>query len=499
MSLDDVRAALRSNARVVLVEAPAGCGKTHEAASLGAEVSRDLPAGRSVLLLAHTNAAVREFKTRASQLGARVVASTIDAFALEIAAPYAKALGLSHPLRPGATEGSTPFGEIVEKACELLRRSPSIAGLIAHRHPMLVLDEHQDASTSQHLLLAELLKTKRTIARIFADPMQAIYGFGGSLVDWDDVIAQADTHTALDSPQRWIDQPELGDWLLQARGALKAGYVLPADAPESVRFHWVNDLPDAHPRLFNAPFQLTLPMREVLSGLSGSVGILATHNAHCLGLRAITGREIPIYEGSDTSAAYELLDQALAVVGDPQKLATLAVAALAASSVGFTKDLRDQIAESIQEENIDPGKKKRILTLVDLLRPIYVSPDLPTWCSVLGTLETSTPEGISISVPEAFRLLGRLRVTQGEDPRDALGRLVRARRGAISLPTRLITTIHKSKGHEFDHVVIAHCSSSPFPNTEEGRRLLYVGMSRARRSITVFASADAPSPLLASN
>ena len=88
MTLEDVRAALMSDAGNVLVEAPAGCGKTHEAAKLACELAARLPDGREVLLLAHTNAAVQEFRLRTGGAGGTVRATTIDAFCLDLRSAY---------------------------------------------------------------------------------------------------------------------------------------------------------------------------------------------------------------------------------------------------------------------------------------------------------------------------------------------------------------------------------------------------------------------------
>ncbi|NLH53751.1 MAG: ATP-dependent helicase, partial [Bacteroidales bacterium] len=55
-----------------------------------------------------------------------------------------------------------------------------------------------------------------------------------------------------------------------------------------------------------------------------------------------------------------------------------------------------------------------------------------------------------------------------------------------------VMTLHASKGLEFDHVFIAGCEDGLIPYTlfdsqvsdiEEEKRLLYVGMTRARRSL----------------
>ena len=76
-----------------------------------------------------------------------------------------------------------------------------------------------------------------------------------------------------------------------------------------------------------------------------------------------------------------------------------------------------------------------------------------------------------------------------------------SRRTSVGWPTKSrakgLAASHKAKGLEFDDVVVAHCSRTPFGNEEQSRRLLYVAMSRARRSLLILASAGAPSPLLA--
>lgn len=72
MDLVHVRALLRSNVRIVVVEAPAGCGKTHEAVELARDVVPQLKPHQKVLILAHTNSAIgscQQFRdTRVSHL-----------------------------------------------------------------------------------------------------------------------------------------------------------------------------------------------------------------------------------------------------------------------------------------------------------------------------------------------------------------------------------------------------------------------------------------------
>ncbi len=49
----------------------------------------------------------------------------------------------------------------------------------------------------------------------------------------------------------------------------------------------------------------------------------------------------------------------------------------------------------------------------------------------------------------------------------------------------LVMTVHQSKGKEFDAVIIAFANEEAFPDNLDGRRLLYVGLTRGRRQLAV--------------
>lgn len=66
----------------------------------------------------------------------------------------------------------------------------------------------------------------------------------------------------------------------------------------------------------------------------------------------------------------------------------------------------------------------------------------------------------------------------------------------------LATTLHSLKGLEADHVILANLDEDSFDFTNEytqedtNRHLLYVGMTRARQTLTMMTSTDRPSPVL---
>jgi DNA helicase-2/ATP-dependent DNA helicase PcrA len=65
-----------------------------------------------------------------------------------------------------------------------------------------------------------------------------------------------------------------------------------------------------------------------------------------------------------------------------------------------------------------------------------------------------------------------------------------------------LSTVHRVKGREWDHVVVYGASAAMFPHrladdVEEERRVFHVAITRARRQAVVLADAERPSPFLA--
>ncbi|RKT43860.1 RecQ family ATP-dependent DNA helicase [Thiocapsa rosea] len=60
----------------------------------------------------------------------------------------------------------------------------------------------------------------------------------------------------------------------------------------------------------------------------------------------------------------------------------------------------------------------------------------------------------------------------------------------------LLTTLHGAKGLEFPHVLVADGAWDAHPQSEEERRLFYVGMTRAKETLTLMAIAGSRHPYL---
>jgi len=489
------RAALRTSAPVVIIEAPAGCGKTHEAASLAVDLSSRLQTRQEILILAHTNAAVQEFRARIRTAEVRARALTFDSFAFELVSMYAAPLGLPSPLRIDEASGVS-FAALAPKALELLRRAPSVSRALAQHYPFVVLDEHQDARAEQDAIARELAAHGSRLLRIFGDPMQAIFE-QDSGVDWDGLRRAADLYDELDEPRRWDSAPELGSWILHARDALRNGGLLPLRArPASVRFWPVANLRDPPPQSEAVQPAVISPLYRLLDTLSGSLAVLVRYNKHAKGLRVATKGRVVINEGVELPLAYAAIEQAELAVGSPRDMALALLTLLGETSTGFVKARLKSLHRCLTPSACAFPKSAELHGLLILLARLYDSPDLPTWCAILREIVISPPPWMRIHLPENLRVLGRLQIASNEPAVFALDRVVRHRKEAGFVPQRCVSTIHKVKGREFDHVIIPYCGRSSFPANAQGQRLLYVALSRARRTITLLVPAANPSPLL---
>jgi hypothetical protein len=122
MSDISVANALRSQARIVVVEAPAGCGKTFQGAEYAQEIAGKIGGGR-ILILAHTHAACDVFARRARGKEGHVEIRTIDSLIGQIAAAYHLSLGLPADTATWARSREDGYAELAAKVMLLCTRS----------------------------------------------------------------------------------------------------------------------------------------------------------------------------------------------------------------------------------------------------------------------------------------------------------------------------------------------------------------------------------------
>lgn len=217
------------------VTAPAGCGKTQ----LIADTLALHTAPKPVLVLTHTNAgaaALRQRMKRAGVAPRAYRASTIDGFAMRLISMFPMRSAIDpRVLEIGNARRDYPA--IREAALGLLKAghlSPALRASYAR----VVVDEYQDCDLVQHSIIDTLADDLPTV--VLGDPMQAIFGFAGPLVNWrKDVAARFPAIGKLATPWRWINAgtEELGHWLLHARAELQADRSVDLEAaPAALRW-----------------------------------------------------------------------------------------------------------------------------------------------------------------------------------------------------------------------------------------------------------------------
>jgi DNA helicase-2/ATP-dependent DNA helicase PcrA len=376
-----------------------------------------------------------------------------------------------------------------EKAAELFRRAPTVARAVAAHYPVIVLDEHQDASVHQHEAVRLLREIGAAQLRIFGDPMQAIHPANDDgYVDWDAVWAASDDTGSLKEPHRWADAPELGEWIMVGRAALKAGNpVSLRDAPACVSPVSYNALAGRE-RFRDVP----AASREVhgfLNGAPDSAAVLAFLGNMAKSAAQAGSWRAPLNEGAQLDELDELIQALEDRAGNAQAVAGAFLDFLALIGVGLRADMSDGLRGRLGAAiNRDRAGRNQMAWL-DCLEPIYASPDHRGAAVAMRMVRDTLPPGYTIRFGDHVWALCAFDRT--DDPRalrSMLGRIRRRRKW----PPQMVSTIHKAKGLDFDHVLICPVDRHQYPDGVLGARLLYVALSRARRSIRLVLAGDAP-------
>ena len=485
---------LHSDAPVVLVEAPAGCGKTWTAAKFANDSAPRAPE-RRVLLLSHTHAACGEFHRKCHGDASRVTIDTCDSFCLKTIAPYAHALGLPTPLEAHLDRpGGIPFADLSTKTVELFTRAPTIARAVSSCFPLIILDEHQDASKAQHDVIRLLREIGTSRLRIFGDPMQALHvGDAEGYVAWDDLRAFADVNTELEEPHRWKDAPALGQWLKAARTTLKAG--------NPISFRNAPSIVVSRHQLFCGrdkfkDFKAAAPIvRNFLDSAAGDAALLAFRRPMTVSIAQLSAWRAPLNEGAQLDRIAPLVAAMEQLDGNAGLLAQSFLAFAGDIGAGLNENDRLAIAKRLGGTiNISKAGAKQLSWLA-CCEPIYSSPNHRGVAQAMRLVRENPPDGYTLRLSGHAWAVSSFERT--DDPRGYLSALGRVRR-RWALPTHVTSTIHKAKGLAFDRVLICPLDRNQFPDDVLGARLLYVAMSRARRSIRIALVTDAlPAGLIA--
>ena len=550
---DQARNMLACDGPLLVLGGP-GSGKTTMSLVKASQILSDLKSGQQILFLSFSRAAVRQVLLRCKDVltfeqRKLITVKTYHAFGLEVLKAHGRLLSGS-PTRilvPGAErrrkagfdgdweierrrlateEGLYVFDLFAEHAASLLDRASCVRDLLSDIYPVIILDEFQDTNDSQWMLVKELARSSRLI--VLADPDQRIF-------EYDKTVdpARLDQLQDLLSPTPF----DFGDTNHRSPDAVVLAF---ADAvlrnrlaPETSDVKVIGYFPRAFEATVHAAVVWTLSALRSGGIKRPSVAVLGRTNSLVAELSSVLDVEHSfkrtalapvdhhvVWDAQLTASAAQVV---ASIMEWPQHPPDVAIAMTAdaiseyyenkfadngAASARATAEQYRRAAESLRSS----GKSR--LKAVAQLRSAFeaglaLSGDPPSdWLrarDVLKPIANLAEIMTSVRFVRLFRARDeiaeplRSQWTRSGDYGDAQGIVRRA------LDLRLVQdlnadpagvvlmTLHKSKGKEFDGVVIVEGlyrgkffdearESAPFEAT---RRLLRVGITRARSKVVI--------------
>jgi DNA helicase-2/ATP-dependent DNA helicase PcrA len=564
VSSPDIDRILEANGHVVVTGGP-GCGKTTVALRKAfLRIEEGLLPGQKVLFLSFSRAAVARIEQAARTDLLRAARANLDiqtfhSFCWQLVRGYGYLLGApkkisllaphdERALRDGETcddpawsaelerlfllEGRLAFDLFAPKALEILKGSRAFRLLVADQYPLIIIDEAQDTGSAQWSCVAELKNDAQLIC--LADLDQQIYDFRSDV-----------------SPNRLSDIVNILNPLVVNLGTQNNR----SPGKEIVSFG--NDILNNTPHgttyrgVGQRQFRPTSASRDVAIrqaiGMVGRVVEASTgYRPRSIGYvtswgkgvaviaRALQGgegqREIPhriILDEVEVLLSTRVVALCLEPISDIWQ--TLATGIDLIADVYRSRGNRAKV-EMLRRAASDArlcrlrGRARCPIALNQILRDILVESHSgepgADWLYIRRRFEESGVEELMLIARSVIYLMafnrGRRIVDSLVDAWQRHGSYSGARvlieaaiaedqimGGADDTEGINVMTVHKSKGKEFDGVILFHAAHiSPFsPDSEsaphaKSRRLLRVGVTRARHHALLLADAFSPSPLL---
>ena len=506
MTDEEVAALLRSDSRVVLIEAPAGCGKTYQAAEYARDAVTILGFER-VLVLTKTHAACSVVAKETRQINRQVEIRTIDGLIFDIAKAYRIPLGLPDDVSLYVQKSSDGWRKLAGLVAQLLHANPMVTEVLAKKFPVIICDEHQDSDRDQERVVLAI-SSAGSYLRIFGDPMQIIPAGRGQ----DDVVAEVLTrwealkkdsdYGELEVPHRWKQtDPQLGHWILEARAALKDGqsFGVPESLPSGLEFHCVEKASNPGASYRINPKDCWAVLGNKLNSPEGMMCV-AAENRTVLALRSSLSGRLPIWEGHTRSHLENLVrkisDPSLSVV----EKTNCFIYFLKEVLVGFTKQESVKLLAEVEKPSEKPRGKLPPEMKAMAIR-IRENPDHRGFANAAlhlrGLIQSGDKpfEKMKFVLRREFNDLINLR--EFEDASLGLSEISsRWSRMYPSPPDKCLSTVHKAKGLQSHTVVVFACDGEHFADRPAKRNLLYVALSRATNNLVLVTSNSDPCPLL---
>ena len=375
--------------------------------------------------------------------------------------------------------GLVDFDGLTELSAALLAREPEIAAGLRARWPFVSVDEYQDIDPVQYDLLRALSGDGAGLTAI-GDPDQAIYGFRGADVGiFGRFAADFPGATTVELTRNYRSSPGI---VTAARQAIapstlvpgRAAAALAAGAPEpgDVSFH---EAADEHAEAA----WIAAAIDQLLGGASFHSLDSGRADGHGHGKLGLS--DIAVLYRTDAQAA--ALGQALTRAGLPYQKRSHDLLARRPAVAGIVREM------ALAGADADPAAGPAGEVLAQLTAAVRAL------AAARGEQDATV-----LDIRAAGEVLAPLARRCGDDAERFRTEIsLGAETDALDPRAEAVTllTLHGSKGLEFDVVFLAGCERGLLPlrlpgsgpltpdETAEERRLLFVGMTRARGQLVL--------------
>lgn len=557
---DTAQAALEADGPTLVLGGP-GSGKTTLSLLKAQQLIPRLAPGQQVLFLSFSRAAVHQVVVRCKDVlttdERRVIAvKTYHAFCMEILRAHGRLLTGATPRilfpreerlrqsthdgdwateqeRLATEEGTYAFDQFARSSAELLTRADCVRTLLAQQYPIVILDEFQDTNDAQWALVQQLAQGSQLV--VLADPDQRIFEYDTSvdprrLDQLRETIQPAEFDLGADNHR------SPGSGILAFADAVLRNRPLP-NVPEVSRGRfWANSMDST----VHAHVVWLLGALRTAGIPHPSVAILCRTNSLVLRISEGLGKE-HTYNGT----TYRPVDHAVTWDAELSAAAAAVVASIlewpqtdaedgAASTLSAIADFYDiknslnpsqsarktaasfrTAVKGVREDKEPRTKAARAIVAASRAEIALTGSPVEDWKRAQAMLDGADQleEVLRHSrFVRLFRASGEIgpQLAERWSTSGAYGQAREIVRRAIDQATLVsvrtdprgvvLMTMHKSKGKEFDGVVLVEGThSSPFLNTNredapyhESRRLLRVGITRARNRVVMLRPNGAP-------
>jgi hypothetical protein len=398
--------------------------------------------------------------------------------------------------------GRLHFDDMAYYMWQLLQ-SETLRRLWAHKYPIIVLDEYQDAAPLQAAITDRIAQGHHRVYA-FADPLQLIYEFrDASPRRVDDFADSGASQHQLRTLHRYRARPALQIWMQQVRDVL-LGERERVTARRPTEVEVLTYDPALPGRI---PVRGT-PIRELFQLDPRLSAALKQDSIRSIGVLLRRREQMPVVERHLTrhfhvrhlKAADSTADWLRQWLEDHQSAITLEHHARRLLELAMrVAPRREDLADLLSRVGVGGVDSRR---LRDPKRALAIEINtLSSECDTLtGTMAAAQAVSRSVCRGVETRLISwdalhvvrrTLVASPGLNDREA-----RERAHARLLQLRMISagherrgisllTCHEGKGQEFDMIVIPFLSADSFEDDEQARQLLYVSLSRARKRILV--------------